>query len=47
MSNSTLKSLALVVATSVGVSATAAGQDNLARIYTVTPKLGMTVRIFR
>lgn len=41
MSTSTLRSLALVVATSVGVSATASGQDNLARTYNVTPKAGM------
>ncbi|MEE8477693.1 MAG: hypothetical protein V3S19_04950 [Gemmatimonadales bacterium] len=41
MSPSTLRSLALVIATSVGVSATASGQDNLARTYTVKPKVGM------
>jgi len=41
MSTSTLRSLALLVATSVGVSATASGQDNLARTYNVTPKAGM------
>ena len=41
MSTSTLRSLALVVATSVGISATASGQDNLARTYNVTPQAGM------
>ncbi len=41
MSTSTLRSLALVVATSVGVSAAASGQNNLARTYNVTPKAGM------
>ncbi len=41
MSKSTLRSLALVVATSVGVSATAMGQDNIARTYSITPKAGM------
>ncbi len=41
MSKSTLRSLALVVATSVGVSANATGQDNLARTYSITPKAGM------
>ena len=44
MSTSTLRSLALVVATSVGVSAAASGQDNLARTYNVTPKAGMAAQ---